>query len=530
MKKQAGINGRRDALKKIGGIGLMSIGTPILSACGGSNSNPTQSLPANYRVLFVDASNSIGQIKSLQGVNAPPVPALLNVTNMPSGATHAPGTYVFDPDGLDYSSAYKQMNVSMVRTRDSDAKGSMDVDGLGVNRIFPDWSADPANPASYNFTAADAIVAGLVRDGITVFFALGRSDLSMIGLMNDPTPPDPNKYAAVVKQIVLHYNHGWANGFQYGIKYWEIWNEPDVGAASWTTGAQAYYAFYATVTAAIKSVDPSLKVGGPALAINNDSTGYRESLLQYLKANDLPLDFFSFHWYSMLGDPYDFPLLIQEYRSLLDGYGFPSAEIHLNEWGHSLLVSPPPSAELVSAFNTCAMTYMQDSALDYACNYQRLFPLINDDGTLTKVGSAFACMGNLSGMARLTTSGGDNNGLTVLAGSTSDQKEIHVLVSNYEIQAIPLAKALVSNGDLVIPGFASITLPEQRTVSYTNNAGYALSVRLPGSGSAFSVARYRIDASNQMTLLGTQQGQGQSVAVSASLPPPAVEYIVIRLS
>ena len=26
---------------------------------------------------------------------------------------------------------------------------------------------------------------------------------------------------------VRHYNRGWANGHEWGIRYWEIWNEPD---------------------------------------------------------------------------------------------------------------------------------------------------------------------------------------------------------------------------------------------------------------------------------------------------------------
>ena len=30
-----------------------------------------------------------------------------------------------------------------------------------------------------------------------------------------------------MKHVVMHYNKGWANGFHYGIRYWEIWNEPD---------------------------------------------------------------------------------------------------------------------------------------------------------------------------------------------------------------------------------------------------------------------------------------------------------------
>ena len=35
------------------------------------------------------------------------------------------------------------------------------------------------------------------------------------------------KWANVCKHIVMHYNAGWANGFYYNIKNWEVWNEPE---------------------------------------------------------------------------------------------------------------------------------------------------------------------------------------------------------------------------------------------------------------------------------------------------------------
>lgn len=42
----------------------------------------------------------------------------------------------------------------------------------------------------------------------------------------------------------------------------EIWNEPNCGF--WSGTMQDYYEFYSVTVNAIKSVDPLLKVGGPA--------------------------------------------------------------------------------------------------------------------------------------------------------------------------------------------------------------------------------------------------------------------------
>ena len=43
-----------------------------------------------------------------------------------------------------------------------------------------------------------------------------------------------------VREYYRHYNEGWADGFHYGIKRWEIWNEPDI-TPCWT-GTQQQFA------------------------------------------------------------------------------------------------------------------------------------------------------------------------------------------------------------------------------------------------------------------------------------------------
>jgi len=40
-------------------------------------------------------------------------------------------------------------------------------------------------------------------------------------------PKDFNKWARICVNIIRHYNDGWAGGYHWGIKYWEVWNEPD---------------------------------------------------------------------------------------------------------------------------------------------------------------------------------------------------------------------------------------------------------------------------------------------------------------
>lgn len=518
---------RRRTLKRLGGLGLLSASPAWLTACGSSVGPPVA--PPGYRAVSVDAGAVTGTIRSLQGMNDPPVPAYLGKANVPPnpGVSPVPGNPVFNPNGLDLSSVYKQMHVDLVRTHDLDADGSGNVDGLGINRIFPDWNADPTDPASYNFAATDTLIAGIVAAGEQVFFSLGRSDLSMVGLPLDGTlPPDFDTYAIVAKQIVLHYNKGWANGYQYGIQYWEIWNEPDT--PFWSGSVAQYYSFYQKVATAIKSVDATLKVGGPATASNTSTQGLQGDFLQFLSSNALPLDFYSFHWYAAHVDPLDFSQLARSNRALLNQYGFSSTELHLTEWGYEIFLPTPPAPELMAAFLTTAMTYMQDAPLDRACLYQRTgLPVLQDNGSLTKAGSAFSALGSLIGMSRLTTSGQDENGFSVLAGRSADRSEIRVLIGNYQIPASDMGP-IPGGNTVVMPGPVTITYPDRRTISYSDNAGYQLVLNnLPWQSGKYTVTRYRIDASSQLSVVDSQSGSGQLIIVSAALAPPSVELIVI---
>ena len=40
-------------------------------------------------------------------------------------------------------------------------------------------------------------------------------------------PKNFGKWARICEHVIRHYNKGWTNGFHYGIRDWEIWNEPD---------------------------------------------------------------------------------------------------------------------------------------------------------------------------------------------------------------------------------------------------------------------------------------------------------------
>ena len=206
--------------------------------------------PTPAQLVSVDAAQVTGVLRSFQGVNLGP---LHTQTNFP-----------------DLTAQYRALRIDAIRTHDF--FGPTDLDAHPRDRgheqvIFPDWSADPAKADSYRFGPSDRMVKGIVDCSARPCFRLGRS------FGADPTPPpDFEKFAEVAKHIVMHYNGGCANGYHYNIRYWEIWNEPNIEKdwvpgkglyLFWSGTREQFFDLYQKTARALKALDPSLKVGGP---------------------------------------------------------------------------------------------------------------------------------------------------------------------------------------------------------------------------------------------------------------------------
>lgn len=72
--------------------------------------------------------------------------------------------------------------------------------------------------------------------------------------------------------------------------FFEVWNEPNL-QAFWTGTQAEYFELYARTARAIKEVDPKLRVGGPATAMN----AWIAEFLAYCRQHDVPADFVSTH-------------------------------------------------------------------------------------------------------------------------------------------------------------------------------------------------------------------------------------------
>ncbi len=307
----------------------------------------------------LDFTKSCGKIKPLHGVNNSP--KVLNGT-IPS----------FTDAGIPYARLHDAIFAY---------GGTHYVD---IPNVFPNFDADENLPESYDFAFTDAYLASIVASGTKVFYRLGvtiENDYQIKAYNINP-PKDYAKWARICEHVIRHYNEGWADGYHYGIEYWEIWNEPE-NPPMWTGTPEQYYELYSVAANYLKKCFPNLKFGGYAscgfyyisgIEIEGWITtkilvDYFEGFLKYItdEKTKAPLDFFSWHIYTMN------PNLISDWakfvREKLDSYGFTMAEHFLDEWNLEGGKFDEMKSEIGASFVAQTMNIMQASSLDKAMYY-----------------------------------------------------------------------------------------------------------------------------------------------------------------
>ena len=500
--------------------------SPVLAGAATSASS------ADLRKLTVDAAAPIGRLRSLAGVNGAPSPGMHKPANFRFGGWNM-------PENVDASRGYRLARIDLVRTHDAYGPGDIDSrfetnEAPGgalisakrdVLTLFPDPDADPEDPASYRFGPTDQLIGSIVQIGAQAIFRLGRSEGA------DPQPPrNFDRYASIAKHIVLHYNRGWAHGYRYGIRYWEIWNEPDLGKVFWSGTAQQYYDLYSRLARAVKEADPDALVGGPAIARPNDASPYRDAFLRYVRKTHTPLDFYSWHWYATDSeDPLDFVRIATDLRARLDKSGLQSTESILSEWNYGLS-DTPPSPLVRASFIASSLIYMQDAPVEAATLYRADNVFGGDGASPDKTGEALIAFGRMKDTpVRLQTQGADLDGLAVEAGRSEDGKLVRVLISNYQIPANVMGPRKTDDVLHVPPVFEVRLLP-RRSLVYRNNGGFELTVEHLPAGVGYVVERCLISAGNAATdspEVPRAPTNGR-LTVRGLLPPPGIALITIR--
>ena len=151
----------------------------------------------------------------------------------------------------------------------------------------------------YSFFNADQIVDFLLSIGMRPFVelsfmpeTLASGQTTVFRYRGNVTPPVSYKqWGTLIHKLVAHWvdRYGAAEVREW---FFEVWNEPNL-PAFWPASQDDYFTLYRTTVAAIKNVDSTLKVGGPATADNQ----WIPAFLDYCRKNTVHVDFVSTHHY-----------------------------------------------------------------------------------------------------------------------------------------------------------------------------------------------------------------------------------------
>jgi xylan 1,4-beta-xylosidase len=191
------------------------------------------------------------------------------------------------------------------------------ISGTGFG--LPHWGSgnvyheDASGTPVYDFSIVDQTYDSIVNAGHHVLVELGFTPrdllpdhaLTDLTITDSPTvysayeagqwgypPKDYDKWAGLVAALAAHSLERYG-AEEVGTWLWELWNEPDI--FYWRGTRDEFNRLYEVTAAAVRSVLPDAKVGGPTVTGGPDGTSFLRDFLTYADERELPIDFVSFH-------------------------------------------------------------------------------------------------------------------------------------------------------------------------------------------------------------------------------------------
>ena len=438
---------------------------------------------------------------------------------------HSSGYAPKSVSGGNLTDEIKMLNFAYTRTHDLALinSGQRVVD---THFIFPLMHLDATKPENYYFKATDHLLKLSQDAGLKIFYRLGTS-IEHSGPdvhFNSLIPEDFDKQAEVFAGTVRHYTRGWADGFNWDIKYWEIWNEPDGFNNMWCLsdgdggkGATAaerdadrkardlkrralFIEFFVKCLKRIKSEFPDVKVGGPAMCWMYKE--YFHDLLKACKEAGVAPDFISWHYYG--SDPSVMIKWADSARALCDSFGFTKCELIINEWHYlgayswgGLRNNDPEVLKKVwegpashngidsSCFTLSTLAQFQTSKYDhafyYGCRHSGAWGYMDEHRRKFKVWYALKLFGSIMKECPTLCASSVKGTVSTLATKSADGKTGWLLVSDYRGKADKLVLDVTG-----VRGVASATLLDHERNNVPVDAAFAdgkltLTKKMPGS-------------------------------------------------
>jgi xylan 1,4-beta-xylosidase len=156
---------------------------------------------------------------------------------------------------------------------------------------------------SYDWSKLDRLYDDLLAKHIRPFVELGFTPQALATSANsafywkgNTSHPDPAGWRELIVSFIRHLEQ------RYGADevrswYFEVWNEPNLAGFWEGADQQGYFALYDLTSGAIKSIDPALRVGGPATA----GAAWVPEFLAHVKQSGAAVDFITTHSYGVEG-------------------------------------------------------------------------------------------------------------------------------------------------------------------------------------------------------------------------------------
>jgi xylan 1,4-beta-xylosidase len=227
-------------------------------------------------------------------------------------------------------------------------------DELRTYTVDPrDWQNESRQPR-YNSQIVDRCIEALLEVGIkpmiTTCFtpsALASGETTVFSTRSNVSPPsDLAAWTSLVRETTRHLISAFGIA-EVRTWYFEVWNEPNL-AGFWSGSQAQFFELWQLTYDAIKSVDATLRVGGPSTARGE----WIADSIEFGRKYDCEPDYLISHCYnndSANGalSPFDGPQtdrlntsphfvsgVVRGTRKLLDELDY-RGEVHWNEWGRS---------------------------------------------------------------------------------------------------------------------------------------------------------------------------------------------------
>jgi len=292
----------------------------------------------------------------------------------------------------------------------------------------------------YNWAGLDEAVNSILATGARPMLSLSYMPTVISSGDIIALPRDWNDWGAVVQATIEHYsgrNQKNINGVIY-----EVWNEPDLFGSYKTYGDKNYLDMYASSARAAgraKNVN-AFEIGGPA------TTGlyqnWEERLIKFVAAQNLRLDFMSWHRYSLDLEQYEKD--VKQVRAWAENIpALVNLKFYVTEWGHDSEVDGGYDTRF-GAIHTIAGARAMMGAVDRAFVFEikdgpgneklwgRWGLLTHEKfGTPEKKPRYFA-LDFLNGLGPFRVSASGEGSWVKSIGSTNESGNLKVLVVNYD--------------------------------------------------------------------------------------------------